>query len=92
MLVSAVGARGQVYEEAYKEDNTAQVTGDLEMALGHLLTEGNDDGASGTSYGLALALEQANWVEGVCTESVDDVAAEETSGTENGSGMALVVS
>ena len=60
------------------------------MALGHLLTEGDDDGASGTGYGVSLALEQANWIERMCTESVDDVAAEETSGTEDGSGMALV--
>jgi hypothetical protein len=60
------------------------------MALGHLLTEGNDDGASGAGYGLSLALEQADWVEGACTESVDDVAAEETSGTEDGRGMALL--
>jgi len=60
------------------------------MALGHLLAERHDDGASGTGYGTSLALEQANWVEGECTESVDDVAAEETSGTEDGSGMALV--
>lgn len=62
------------------------------MALGHLFTERNDDGASGASYGLDLAFEQANWVERACTESVDNVAAEETSGTEHGSGMALVVS
>jgi hypothetical protein len=62
------------------------------MALGHLLTEGNDDGASGTGCGLSLALKQADWIEGACTESVDDVAAEETSGTEDGSGMALMES
>lgn len=60
------------------------------MALGHLLTEGDNDGASGTGCGLSLALEQADWVEGACTESVDDVAAKETSGTEDGSGMAFV--
>jgi hypothetical protein len=60
------------------------------MALGHLLTEGDNDSASGTGYGLSLALKQASWVEGACTESVDDVAAEETSGTEDGSGMAFV--
>lgn len=29
------------------------------MALGHLLTEGNDDGTSGTGCGLDLAMEQA---------------------------------
>jgi hypothetical protein len=61
------------------------------MALGHLLTEGNDDGASGTSCEAGLAVGRANWVEEACTESVDDVAAEETSGTKDGSGMALVV-
>jgi hypothetical protein len=32
--------------EAYDEDNTAKISGDLEMTLGHLLTEGNNDGAS----------------------------------------------
>jgi hypothetical protein len=58
-LSARVGAKGQVWNWAYKEDNTAQVTGDLEMALGHLLAEGDDDGASGTGYGLSLALEQA---------------------------------
>lgn len=30
----------------YHEDDFAQVTGDLKMALGHLLAVGNDDGAS----------------------------------------------
>jgi hypothetical protein len=32
--------------EAYDEDNAAKISGDLEMTLGHLLTEGNNDGAS----------------------------------------------
>jgi len=32
--------------EAYDEDNTAKISGDLKMTLGHLLTEGNNDGAS----------------------------------------------
>lgn len=30
----------------YKKDNTAKVTSDLEVTLGHLLAEGNDDSAS----------------------------------------------
>lgn len=30
----------------YDEDDTAEITSDLEVALGHLVTEGNDDRAS----------------------------------------------
>lgn len=31
---------------AYHEDNTTEITGDLEVTLGHLLSEGHDDCAS----------------------------------------------
>lgn len=41
-LLNALG----VAQVVLGEDHAAQVTGDLEMALGHLLAEGHDDGAS----------------------------------------------
>lgn len=41
-LLNAVG----VAQVVLGEDNAAQVSRDLEMALGHLLAEGHDDGAS----------------------------------------------
>lgn len=45
--VSDTGLDGLgITQIVFEEDDTAEITGNLEMALGHLLTIGNDDLAS----------------------------------------------
>ena len=41
---------------SYDEDDTAEVTSELQVTLGHLLTVGNDDGAPLASYSIRSAV------------------------------------
>jgi hypothetical protein len=45
-----------VEKEPYNEADTAQITSDLQVALGHLLTVGDHDVASLLSYGMLVSI------------------------------------
>ena len=77
----------------YHEGNTAQVTSDLEMTLGHLLPVGNHHIASLGSCDMSVdQLLFARMILRVHhiqrTEPVDNVATQETSGTKDSRSVA----
>lgn len=70
----------------YHEDNSSKITSDLQVSLSHLLTVGNDNGASLASC-RPLVHDPTAVQHSQPTELVDNVAAEETSGTKNRRGV-----
>lgn len=53
---------GPVRQWTYDEDDTAKITRDLQVALGHVLAEGNDNSASLASYNHARQLQDPFWM------------------------------
>lgn len=75
----------------YNEVDATKITGRLQMTLSHLLAVGHNDRASLRSWsGSVFLLRQYDSMRR--TESVNDVSTEETSGTEDGSGMSYAQS
>lgn len=71
----------------YNESNTAQITSDLQVTLGHFLTVGDHDIASLGSCGMSVSNSSQSIFSGETpqpTELVDNVTTQETGGTEDG--------
>lgn len=71
----------------YNESDTAQITSDLQMTLGHFLTVGDHDIASLGSYGMSVSNFSQPILSGATpqpTKLVDNVTTQETGGTEDG--------
>lgn len=75
-----------VAQVVFHEDNSSKITSDLQVSLSHLLTVGNDNGASLASC-RPLVHDPTAVQHSQPTELVDNVAAEETSGTKNRRGV-----
>lgn len=75
---------------SYNENNPAQVSSNLEVALRHFLAERNHDRDSRAGYQAICQRNSARNSLFPHTQSVDDVTAQESGGTEDGRSIACV--
>lgn len=75
----------------YHENNSAQITSNLQVTFCHLLSVWNDNSASLTSCEFPISADTSIAVNASCrsrTKSVHNVTTQETGCAENGSGVA----
>lgn len=78
------------FQVSYNESNTAQITSDLQVTLGHFLTVGDHHIASLGSCGMSVLRPSQAYPDSSPqpTELVDNITTQETGGTKDGRSVA----